>query len=121
MSTGRACPQFHPKESSSSARPSLKITPIINFNFNLVHPVEEEGGVEGLLRQPATMGGFGSKEHPAQIDQKFLDKITIIHFLNAKGRGQNPQSRKKAVKGVPPPPPRGLNGQDFSVKLAKKT
>ena len=38
-----------------------------------------------------------------------------------KGRVQNPQSRKVSVRGVPPPPPRGLNGQKFSVKLAKKT
>ena len=36
-----------------------------------------------------------------------------------KGRLQNLQSRKVSVRGVPPPT-QGLNGQDFSVKLAKE-
>ena len=40
-------------------------------------------------------------------------------FHPSKERLQNPQSRKVSVRGVPPP--RGGYGQDFSVKLAKKT
>ena len=53
-------------------KPALSFVPR-NPLLQLLHTFEEKSRVEGLLWQPATMRGFGTKEHPAQISK--LPKI----------------------------------------------